>query len=317
MSDYGQVQAVIVEPKGSTLAAEAAISDTSLLIDTAQDFDSDGGTLDLNGARLQYTSIEEGANPDDPDIVNLADPLALGADEDDAVGIVVGGQIPEDWYAVATMDGDGEEVHIPLTLDQRAQWIPGEYTDPVPVAVSEDMQHLEDAPGRTVTTSSFAGVLPRITVFMGINYGTDIPEMIEGSTGSSRTHPWDQVDDEKSVGVGTAFVVSTTTTQITITEPGIYAVSWSAYVDTHLADARTTTSIGIRAVPEWTDNAYDAYLMGGDPDGTAAPGSFTYYLSQGQITAGSNDISFYVTWQDLDATKLRNNYFEAMIQRIA
>lgn len=152
MSDYAQVQSVIVEPKGSTLAADASVSDTEILVDTAQDFDDEGGTLDLNGARLTYTSIEEGVNPDDPDTIFLADPLAVGADEDDLVAPVVGNLIPEDWYAVVSMGEEGEMAHIPLDLDQRANWPVGDYPDPVPVVVSDDLQHLEDAPGRTVSS---------------------------------------------------------------------------------------------------------------------------------------------------------------------
>lgn len=152
MSDYGEVQAVIVSPRGSTLTTAAGVADVELLIDSAQDFDSDGGTLDLDGVRLQYTSITEGTNASDPDTVNLAGPLAAGADEDTNVAPVVGGQIPEDWYAVITMGEEGDVAHVPLDVDQRAQWPVGEYPDPVPVIVSDDLQHLEDAPGRTVST---------------------------------------------------------------------------------------------------------------------------------------------------------------------
>lgn len=154
MSDYAQLQSVIVEPKGSTLAADASVSDTELLLDSAQDFDDEGGTLDLNGKRLQYTSITEGTNPEDPDTLNLADPLLIAAQEDDFVGVVSGGAIPEDWYAVVTMGDQGEEAHVPIDLYQRAQWVPGDYPDPVPVVVSDDLQRVEDAPGRTVSNAA-------------------------------------------------------------------------------------------------------------------------------------------------------------------
>lgn len=152
MSDYGQLQAVIVDPKGTALSTAASSGDTELVVDNAQDFDVDGGTLDLNGARLAYTGITEGANADDPDTILLAGSLPADADENDAVSPVVGGLIPEDWYGVVTMGDEGDEVHVPLSVDQRAQWVPGEYPDPVPVAVSDDMQQLIDAPGRTVSS---------------------------------------------------------------------------------------------------------------------------------------------------------------------
>lgn len=152
MSDYMLVQSVTVEPKGSTLTTAALTSEEVLVVDSAQDFDDEGGTLDLNGARLQYTSIVEGVNLEDPDTINLAAPLAADAGVDDAVSPVVGGLIPEDWYAVGTMGEDGGEVTVPLDVDQRAQWPVGDYPDPVPVRVSDDLSRLEDAPGRTVST---------------------------------------------------------------------------------------------------------------------------------------------------------------------
>lgn len=152
MSDYALVQSVFVEPKGSTLAAAASVSDTVLYVDDAQDFDDEGGTLNLNGATLQYTSLVEGENPDDPDEINLADPLAAAADEDDIVSPLSGGLVPEDWYAIVTMGDDGDVAHIPIDVDQRNQWPVGEYPDPVPVVVSDDLQHILDAPGRTVAS---------------------------------------------------------------------------------------------------------------------------------------------------------------------
>jgi hypothetical protein len=142
-------------PRGSTLAAAAAISDTELVVDYAGDFsydpenpDDTGGTLDLNGARLAYTSIIFGELPDDPDTIVLAEPLTVAADADDMVSAVAGGQVLEDWVAYVTM-GEGDQVVVPLSVDQRNQWAIGVYEDPVPVIISDNLLHLEDAPGRT------------------------------------------------------------------------------------------------------------------------------------------------------------------------
>lgn len=149
MSDYGLLQEVIVTPRGTSLAADAAVSDTDLVVDSAGDFAEDGGTLELNGIQLEYTGITWGVTEDDEDTITLAEPLAVGADEDDAVAPVLGGLAAEDAYAVVDM-GPGDAVHIPLSYSQRVLWPEGTYAD-VPVIVSDDLQHIEDAPGRPST----------------------------------------------------------------------------------------------------------------------------------------------------------------------
>jgi hypothetical protein len=159
MSDYGLLQEVRISYRGSTLAAAAAVSDTELVVEYAGDFNYDpenpddtGGTLDLNGARLAYTAVTYGELPEDPDTIILAEPLTVAADVDDFVGVVAGGQVLEDWEAYVTMDGGGDQVVARLSVDQRAQWPIGVYPDPVPVVLSDDLLHIEDAPGRTVSS---------------------------------------------------------------------------------------------------------------------------------------------------------------------
>lgn len=155
MSDYGLLQEVRIVQRGSTLTTAASIGDTELVVDYAGDFnydpddpDNSGGTLDLNGTRAEYTSIVFGELPDDPDTIVLAAPLTVAGDADDFVGAVSGGQVGEDWEAHVTM-GEGDQVVALLTVDQRAQWPVGVYDDPVPVVISDDLRHIEDAPGRT------------------------------------------------------------------------------------------------------------------------------------------------------------------------
>jgi hypothetical protein len=156
MSDYGLLQEVRISYRGSTLTAAAAVSDTELVVEYAGDFnydpddpDNSGGTLDLNGARLAYTAVTYGELPEDPDTIILAEPLTVAADVDDWVFAVAGGQILEDWEAYVTMDGGGDQVVARLSVDQRTQWPLGVYSDPVPVVLSDDLLHIEDAPGRT------------------------------------------------------------------------------------------------------------------------------------------------------------------------
>lgn len=147
--DYALLEEVRSSPWGSVLAAAASVSDTELVVVNGSEFDAvEGGILDLNGARLAYTTVIDGDLPDDPDTIVLADPLAVAADAEDTVSVVIGGQIAEDVDAYVTM-GEGDQIIVPLTVDQRSQWPLGVYDPPVPVVVSDDMRRLEDAPGRT------------------------------------------------------------------------------------------------------------------------------------------------------------------------
>lgn len=153
MSDYGRLQEIAVVPRTTGLTTAASISDTELVVDSAGDFDPDGGTLELNGAQLDYTAIVWGDTEDDSDTIVLTAPLAVAADVDDEVAPVSGGLAVEDWWAVVDM-GDGDAVMVPLTYPQRFVWAPGQYDPAVKVEVSEDLQRLEDAPGRAPASSA-------------------------------------------------------------------------------------------------------------------------------------------------------------------
>jgi hypothetical protein len=147
MSDYGMLGMVTATPRGSSLTSDAAVSDTELLIDYSGDFDTDGGTLLLGALQLAYTGIVEGDAAEDPDTLLLAVALTVAASTDDPVGVVQGGQALYDYVAHVDM-GLGDDVHVPLTYSQIVGWPVGIYDPPVPVMVSDDVLHLEDAPGR-------------------------------------------------------------------------------------------------------------------------------------------------------------------------
>src|SRR5690349_13610095 len=106
MSDYGLLQEVRISYRGSTLVSDATAGDFN---NDPDDPDASGGTLDLNGTQLAYTSVTYGEAPEDPDTIVLAAPLAVDATVDDFVGAVVGGQVGEDWEAFVTM-GEGDVV---------------------------------------------------------------------------------------------------------------------------------------------------------------------------------------------------------------
>lgn len=138
---------VRAEARATALTAAAAESDTELVVDSAGDFDTDGGTLELNGVQLEYVSIAWGTTEEDSDTITLAEPLDVAADVDDLVVQVIGGVAAEDWYAIVDVGG-GDPAHVPLSFPQRQTWAPGTYSPSVPVIVSEDLEHIEDAPGR-------------------------------------------------------------------------------------------------------------------------------------------------------------------------
>lgn len=148
MAEYGLLQEIQVQVRATSIAVAASVSDTFLLVDNGGDFDADdGGTLALNGSQLEYTGVEWGAGDEDPDTILLAEPLAVAAEVDDMVAVMVGTQVAEDWWAVVDM-GAGDPVMVgPLTFTQRSVWVPGIYDPPLPVMVSEDLSRIEDAPG--------------------------------------------------------------------------------------------------------------------------------------------------------------------------
>lgn len=146
MSLRGHVVAVISETLGSKLVADAAAGATSLVVEYAGDFE-DSGTLDLNGARLAYSSWTSGELEDDPDTITLAAPLAEAASEGDVVGVATAGATAVDVVARVTL-GDGDAVDVTLPFEQRPLWPVGDYDPPVPVEVSDDLMRLVSVPYR-------------------------------------------------------------------------------------------------------------------------------------------------------------------------
>jgi len=149
VAEYGLLTEVTVEPRTTQLATDAAVGATELEVLDAGDYDSDnGGTLLLNGNQLEYTGVVWGETEDDTDLIVLTNPLASAADEGDPVQSVSGGLGEEDWYGMVDMGGGGDSVAVPIRFYQRQSWAEGIYDPPVKVEVSEDLSHIEDAPGR-------------------------------------------------------------------------------------------------------------------------------------------------------------------------
>lgn len=62
MSDTGVIESIDAEQAGSVLAADAAVSATTLTVDDATPFGVDGGTLTLDGTEITYTAADHDAN---------------------------------------------------------------------------------------------------------------------------------------------------------------------------------------------------------------------------------------------------------------
>jgi len=142
---------VYSEPRGSELAA-AYTGGLALFVDDAGDFDEDGGTLDVEGNRAEYTGIIWGETDADPDQITLAAAMPAAA-VDDFVAPIINGQPAVDYFAVVDM-GAGDSVTVGLTFFQASQLGPGKYGD-IPVQISDDGDSLEDLPGTATIQGRF------------------------------------------------------------------------------------------------------------------------------------------------------------------
>jgi hypothetical protein len=155
MTQFGMLSQVTVQPIGSCLVATAAVAATGLTVAYAGAFDRKGGTLDLNGARLEYTGITDGVLPEDPDVITLAVPLAVAGAIDDLVSVVAGGEVAQDYRGHVSV-GEGDDVQPALPLSLRAVFPVGLYADPVPVYLTDDYSELVDAPSRAPVVDGLA-----------------------------------------------------------------------------------------------------------------------------------------------------------------
>lgn len=149
MGVRGWVMRAYWEDRGSELVADAAIDDTVLAVEHVGEFDDDpddmptGMWLELNGVQLPYVAVDE-----DADTITLANPLPFAASVDDKVSVVSGGQIMRD-YMVDVDLGSGDPAEVVIPFGDRDLWPEGDYASPVQVLLSNDLERIEEVPGRT------------------------------------------------------------------------------------------------------------------------------------------------------------------------
>lgn len=173
MSVRGWVKGASWEPRGSELVAPAAIGDTVLYVEWAGEFDDDTDDassvsmlLDLNGNQLAYVAVD-----DDAETITLAAPLMFAASEDDSVLVVSGGQVMLDYIAHVDL-GSGDEAEVVIPFSDRDLWPEDDYDVPVQVLLSDNLERIEEVPGRTPQRDAVFTYYPSISAHKGASSPT-------------------------------------------------------------------------------------------------------------------------------------------------
>lgn len=165
MSIEGLAVGASAVPYGSELVADAAAGATVLEVDFAGDFQPEGGTLDLDGVRMDYTAADRSTG-----LITLAAPLAGLVETDTRVEVVRGGEVSYRWVVLVDTGGV-DPVEVPMPFEQRMLWpVVQEYDDPVPVVLSDDQRRIVEVPGRTPAMDSAMIDTPSIRM---VNNGAD------------------------------------------------------------------------------------------------------------------------------------------------
>lgn len=165
MAVRGWVTGCKLVNQGSELTADVIAGATSLPVDWVGDFDDTGGTGLINGAELDYTTVDE-----DADTVTLATPLPADAAEGDRVDVISGGQVLKDYTLFVTL-GDGDDVEVDISYGDRDAWPEGDYDDPVEVLLSDDLTSIEKVPGVSPVRRIIGG-------YIGTSDDEDAPRIV-------------------------------------------------------------------------------------------------------------------------------------------
>lgn len=164
MGVLGYAQGAAWEPLGSELVADVAAGSLVLPVEWTGQFDDgdDGGAVSLNGTTYTYSA---GAIDEDAATITLDTVTDAAATTGDAVTAVSGGQ-PRIDLVLHVSCGDGDDVEVVVPFNDRDLWPEGEYDEPVQVLLSDDLERIEDVPGRTPTRSQVYSYAPRCNTFI-------------------------------------------------------------------------------------------------------------------------------------------------------
>lgn len=161
MGVLGYAQGAAWEPLGSELVADVAAGSLVLPVEWTGQFDDDvdGGALSLNGDTYTYSAgaIDETV---DPPTITLDSVTLAAATEGDAVTAVSGGQQRTD-LVLHVSCGGGDDVEVVVPFNDRDLWPEGEYAEPVQVMLSDDLERIEDVPGRVPARDQTYAYAPR------------------------------------------------------------------------------------------------------------------------------------------------------------
>lgn len=162
MAVRGWAKSAAWRDQGSELTVAAAAGATVLNVEDITDFD-DGETLEINGRRVDYTTVDE-----DSDTVTLAAGLTAAAAVDDRVLVVTGGQVASD-YVLYVDHGPGDPAEVVIPFGDRDLWPEGDYDEPVQVLLSDDLERIEDVPGRTPQRDGAYTYNPLVSGYLATN----------------------------------------------------------------------------------------------------------------------------------------------------
>lgn len=239
MSVRGWVLGCTVERRGTELVADAASGATVLYVEDITQFDDVGGVVDVNGQRVSYS---DGAIDEDALTITLDAGLTAAATIGDRVLAVSGGQVMDD-KVLSVSCGDGEPVDVVLPFDKRDLWPEGDYADDVQVLLSNDLERVEDVPGRTpiriledatagdrvpaapatltLTTSAYLDGGSRLRAQVVVDW-SDVVENVDGSVLENLDHYEVQIHAGLPTDAGTW-------TQVTRTDAGTSVATLTGY----------------------------------------------------------------------------------------
>lgn len=249
-------------PRGSELVADAASGATVLYVEDVTDFNDVGGALEINGQRVSYS---DGAVDEDAGTITLDGGLTAAATTGDRVFTVSGGQVAKDKILYVSA-GDGDEIEVTIPFSQRDLWPEGDYDDDVELTLSDDLERIEEVPGRTpiriledatagdrvpaapaaltLTTSAYLDGGSRLRAQVVVDW-SDVTENVDGSVLENLDHYEVQIHAGLPTDAGTW-------TQVTRTDADTSVATLTGYTPGQVKSFRVRAVNTIGGKGDWS-----------------------------------------------------------------